>query len=161
MKNINKILYYLPAIVVLVVLAVIIAVNYSSLPAEIPTKFRNGEASQLAPRWTLWLFWGLGVVICALMAISVRIPVMRKNAFRIKLWNKTVVNAQDLLSPDALEMLYGVMASATSLLFLLISCAIIFPSLRILMLILLIILGSLILIGAVAFSVILTKRAVE
>lgn len=161
MKNSNKILLYLPAVVVLVVHAIIVAVSYSGLPAEVPTKFHKGEAIQLMPRWTVWISWVVNVVICALVAISSRIPAMRSNIFRVKLWNRKVINAQDVLSPNALEILYSLMTFVISLLFIFVSCSIIFPSLRMLMQILLSTLAALVAVGSFVFAICVTKRERE
>lgn len=156
MKYKINILYYIPAIVVILVQLVLIVLNYSDMPAEYVLGYHYGKSDPM-PRWTIWLLWGLNVTVCAIIAAAYRFPRMRKNSFRIRMGGHKIVDAEDIMTPRQMEVMYGITTLLISLIFLLIICSALFPAQRIYE-ILLIVVAGLGLLGSLALAVVLTIK---
>lgn len=126
----NNLKYFIPAFIVLLANLVIIAVNYSHLPAQIPAHLFDDQETdipQMMSKGMIWMILGLNVVVSLLMILSANIPWFRKHSFRIRLGGKTVMNASDVLTPQQEMILYAATALLLSLIFTLITCIMIFP----------------------------------
>lgn len=130
MKYRINILYYIPAIVVVLVHLVLIMLNYSDMPAEFVSGYHWGE-SDPTPKWVVWLLWGMNVVVCAIIAAAYRFPRMRKNSFRVRMGARKIVDAEDVMTPHQMEVMYGVIALLLSVMFLFVTCTALFPTQRI------------------------------
>ncbi len=70
-----KVLREIAGILALVAMALLIQVEWSRLPATIPTHFgMNGAPDGYGSRTTLWVVAGLGLVLYALIGVSERFP---------------------------------------------------------------------------------------
>lgn len=130
MRNQLKNIGALPPLLVMIITAVLIGLNYAGLPDQIPTKWMNGEVVHYGGKYVIWLMWGMGLLLILFINVAFRIPALRKRAFQFRVpgRKKQYHSVDEVLTPLQEVLMVGGTSFVVSLIFLFMSCSILFAS---------------------------------